>query len=131
MQTTVINIDQARKATAMQAAHHLYEQMQVMEKHRAAVQTSGLPALSRLVAIAQRDTGQGRIVGRFLLGLYNGPENPFDLTELRCLDHELFNDCLRVLRMDNQPTHEVHEYLPNGSSIFAELHQAYGKGGAA
>ena len=98
--------------------------------HRQA-QTEGMPALIRLVDIARKRTGQSAVIGRFLLGLYNGPENPFDLTELRCLDHELFNDCLRVLRMDNQPTHEVHEYLPNGSSIFAELHQAYGKGGAA
>lgn len=126
MQPTVISINQARKAPALQAAHHLYEQMQVMEKHRAAVQTSGLPALSRLVVIAQRDTGQGRIVGRFLLGLYNGPEYPFHLTDLRALDQEIHSDCMAVLMMDWAPEREVHELIDNGPRIWAELARMWG-----
>lgn len=126
MQPTVISINQARKAPALQAAHHLYEQMRVMEQQRAAVQASGLPALSRLVAIAQRDTGQSRIVGHFLLGLYNGPEYPFDLTDLRALDQEIHNDCLAVLMMDWSPEREVHELIDDGQRIWAELARRLG-----
>jgi len=71
-------------------------------------QAEGVPALRRLVAVAQCDTGQSRIVGRFLLGLWNGSAYGFDLTELRGLDTALHDDCLAVLRLDHTPAREVH-----------------------
>lgn len=97
---------------------------------RANAYDQGTPALIRLIDVARHRSGQSHIVGRFLLGLYNGPENHFDLTSLRGLDHSLFEDCLLLLRLDNQPVKEIHEYLPDGSAIFAELHQVYGQGAA-
>ena len=97
---------------------------------RQKAQEEGPAALARLVKVAQQGSGQSAVVGRFLLGLYNGPENPFSLTSLRALDHSLFEDCLLLLRLDNRPVKEIHEYLPDGCAIFAELYQAYGQGGA-
>lgn len=85
----------------------------------------GLAALRRLVAVAQRGTGQSRIVGRFLLGLWNGQAYGFDLTELRGLDAELHDDCLAVLRLDQRPAREVHEYIEDGDRIWASLSDRY------
>lgn len=91
------------------------------QQQRQALITTGLQALNRLITVAVRPSGQGRVIGRFLLGLYDGPEYPFDLTELRGLDLAKFEDCLRVLMMDYSPEVEVHERVPNGSAIWAEL----------
>lgn len=49
-------------------------------------EVAGITALKRLLPIAQRDSGQSGVIGRFLLGLYNGQAHRFDLTELRRLD---------------------------------------------
>lgn len=100
---------------------------QAYQAQRHAVVTSGMQALNRLIPVAVRPTGQGRAVGRFLLGLYNGPEYRFDLTELRGLDLSKFEDCLRVLMMDYSPEVEIHERVPNGQAIWAELVAMWGR----
>lgn len=81
---------------------------------RAQDRDKGLDSLVYLVELTERDTRQAGIVARFLAGLYNGQAYPFDLTELRALDADLFEHCLAVLRLDNQPTVEIHKYLPDG-----------------
>lgn len=91
------------------------------QKQRPALVTAGVQALHRLVPVALRPSGQGRAVGRFLLGLYNGEDFPFDLTDLRSLDLVLFEDCLKVLMMDYSPELEVHERIQNGSRIWQQL----------
>ena len=95
--------------------------IQAHEQRRPAIVTAGTQALNRLVPIALRDSGQSRVLGRFLLGLYNGEEFPFDLTDLRSLDLILLQDCLHVLVMDYRPELEVHERIQNGSSIWQQL----------
>lgn len=89
-------------------------------------------ALRRLLPVAQRFTNQGERVARLLLGCYNGPRFPFDLTNLRSLDYELMDDCLAVLRMDANAFQEVHLYFPNGGQVFEQLARDWGfeKGGA-
>lgn len=85
----------------------------------------GVPALRRLVEVAQCDTGQARVVGRFLLGLWNGSDYTFDLTELRSLDAELHDDCMAVLRLDQYPVQEVHQYIEGGDRIWNGLRERY------
>lgn len=97
-------------------------------EERPAIRAAGLAALQRLVPVAMNGTGQSRVIGRFLLGLYNGRGYPFDLTDLRLLDGALFDDCLALLRIDNAPEREVHEYLADGEAVFAELRRRYGNG---
>ena len=92
------------------------------------IRAEGEAALRRLLPIAHRDTGQSRRIARFLLGLYNGERFPFDLTDLRGLDFELFDDCMSVLRMDYQPEQEVHRYFDGGSEIFEKLAVDWGMG---
>lgn len=88
---------------------------------RLAAHAVGVPALRRLLPIAQGHSGQCRIVAAFLLGLYNGTRFPFDMTDFRCLDRAIFEDCITVLKMDNSPMREVHTYFENGSAIFEQL----------
>ena len=61
------------------------------------IETRGVAALQRLFTVANRDSGQCRYIARFLLGLYNGMRFPFDLTDLRAIDDDLFEDCMHVL----------------------------------
>lgn len=96
----------------------LLKRIAAERQERAAADATGLPALLRLVAVAKRDSGQALKVRRLLLGCYNGETFPFDLTDLRCLDQDLFDDCLRVLRMDRYCTAEVHRRFEGGDDLF-------------
>lgn len=82
---------------------------------------AGLDSLHVLVELARGDTGQCGVVARFLAGLYNGDDFPFDLTELRGLDADLFEHCMAVLRLDNKPEVEVHKYIQDGEKVFKEM----------
>ncbi|WMN19806.1 hypothetical protein QL104_10455 [Pseudomonas piscis] len=104
----------------------LFDTLVQYQEERPAIRDAGIKALARLVPVALRDTGQSRVVGRFLLGLYNAPAFPFQLTDLRNLDSGLFDDCLAVLQLDNTPEQEVHEYLPRGQMIFNQLREYWG-----
>jgi hypothetical protein len=88
---------------------------------RPAIELEGKAALERLFKVAQGDSGQCRHIAKFLLGLYNGGRFPFDLTDLRCIDTELFDDCVALLKMDAQPRQEVHRYFENGGKRFEQL----------
>lgn len=88
---------------------------------RARDRDSGLDSLVHLVRIAEGDTGQCGIIARFLAGLYNGTAFPFDLTELRGLDEDLFEHCLAVLRLDNTPAVEIQDYFPDGEARWQRM----------
>lgn len=90
------------------------------------IRLEGEAALRRLLPIAQRDTGQSCVIARFLLNLYNGNRFPFDNTDLRKLDYELFDDCMAVLKMDFQPVQEVHRYFDDGRAIWEALAAGWG-----
>lgn len=104
----------------------VFDEFFAYQDERPGIREAGTQALARLVPVALRDSGQSRTVGRFLLGLYNGHEFPFTLTDLRSLDAGLFDDCIAVLRLDNVPELEVHEYLPKGQMIFNQLREYWG-----
>ena len=80
------------------------------------VMERAMAALQRIVQAIQQNpgTGQtGRLV-RFLAGVYNGGDYPFDLTDLRALDAELVNACIDYLNYDRLAKAEVHTHLPEG-----------------
>jgi hypothetical protein len=57
-------------------------------------------ALERLIDIAQRDTGQSRIVANFLLAWWNAEEcGGFDLTDVWGVDTSIAADMLRVFAL--------------------------------
>lgn len=73
--------------------------------------TGQLRALLRLWFMAQGDHGGAMVVRRVLLSLYNGRRFPIDLTDLRRLDAQNFQDCLAVMVLDYQPAMEVHVWI--------------------
>lgn len=87
---------------------------------------SGEAALRRLLPIARGCTGQSERVARILLGLYNGPRFPLDLTNLRSLDYPVMEDVIAVLRMDANALQEVHCYFEDGGRIFEQLAADWG-----
>lgn len=101
------------------ALDEFFRQMAELDAERQTVTAAGLPALTRLAAIAERDTGQAGTVRDFLLSLYNGYCFPFNLVKLRGLDKALFDDCLAVLVLDARASaKEIHCYLDNGDECF-------------
>lgn len=86
------------------------------------------PALQRIVKAIEANpgTGQSRRLARFLAGLYNGQDYPFDLTELRGLDAELANACLDYLKYDRLGIKEVHKHLINDEKDLYRWLKEYG-----
>jgi hypothetical protein len=72
--------------------------------------------LSRIVKAVEEHpgTGQARRLVRFLAGVYNGNDYPFDLTDLRALDTELASACIDYLNYDRLAKAEAHTHLPGG-----------------
>jgi len=89
---------------------------------------AGKPALARLMKVAEGvNSGQQRYIVDFLLGLYNGPRFPFDLTNLRAIDATLRSDCFTVLAMDaGACQQEVHRYFDNGGERFEAMAKRLG-----
>jgi hypothetical protein len=99
-----------------------FPRTEALEESTEAIVERALMALERIEAAIRNHptTGQaGRLV-RFLAGLYNGEDYPFDLTELRALDTELANACLAYLNYDRLGKREVHHHLSGGARA---LHQ--------
>ena len=98
------------------------QQVQAAGKTRQTAMEEGKAALFRLYEVAQGDTGQCRVVARFLAGLYNGSRFPFDLTDLQTIDDKLFEDCMATLRMDARHcVQEVHNYFDHGRRRWEEM----------
>lgn len=90
--------------------------MEALDRDLAAIKNRVMAALAVIEkAINDHPTtgGATRLV-RFLAGVYNGQDYPFDLTELRGLDMALANACLDYLNYDRLGTKEVHKHLANG-----------------
>lgn len=90
------------------------------------IEDCGMQALRRLWLHANGGTGQCKWTAAFLLGLYNGYRFPFNLTNFRALDGELFRDCLAVLILDSTPRREIHELLGVGNEPFEALARFWG-----
>ncbi|MFM0258185.1 DUF7673 family protein [Paraburkholderia sediminicola] len=80
-----------------------------------------LDSLLQLVDVAEGDTEQAETVAEFLACLYNGTDYRFDLTALRALDDDIFDQCLAVLRLDHRPTVEVHGYFSDGEQRWQQI----------
>jgi hypothetical protein len=90
--------------------------MDTLDRDLAAIKSRAMAGLQEIEkAINDHPTtGQGGRLVRFLAGLYNGQDYPFDLTELRGLDTKLAGACLDYLNFDRLGIKEVHKHLANG-----------------
>mgnify|MGYP000903955134 CR=1 FL=1 len=82
-----------------------------------------------LLAAAKRPTGQGRIVARWILGMYNGDENRVDLTDLRALDPNLKQAIIEELWEDTKGGEEIHERMGIGDKGIEEIRRIQGWSG--
>jgi hypothetical protein len=96
--------------------------MDVLDRDVTAITRRGLEALKVIEAAIKSHptTGGVRRLVKFLAGVYNGQDYPFDLTELRGLDTTLANACLDYLNYDRLGIKEVHRHLDNGDT---DLHR--------
>ncbi|RZS35489.1 DUF7673 family protein [Corticibacter populi] len=77
-----------------------------------AIERDGVESLHALFEISLGNSGQCHKVARFLAGLFNGGDYPFALNIFRGIDDDIFEHCMRVLRMDARLTRqEVHHYI--------------------
>ncbi|MGH8258773.1 MAG: DUF7673 family protein [Steroidobacteraceae bacterium] len=122
---TVSNEAQARELDAAWreiVAGQRLPRMEALDHDVEAIMERARGALQRIeTAIGQNPTsGQARRLVRFVAGVYNGEDYPFDLTDLRALDTELANACLDYLSYDRLCKREVHHHLAGGERA---LHQ--------
>lgn len=85
------------------------------------IREHGVAALLRLLPIAQINSGQSGRIAAFLLGIYNGSCVLVDLTDLRGVGRDIFEDCIALLRLDNQSQQHIYQYIENCSEIFERL----------
>ena len=108
-------LDEFERAIAAIAAGER-PRMDTLARDEGEIVRRAMAALQRIeTAIeAHPGTGQARRLVKFLAGVYNGEDYPFDLGELRALDTELANACLDYLNYDRLSKREVHKHLKNG-----------------
>jgi hypothetical protein len=85
------------------------------------LRTIGTKSLQRLIPVSCEYSGQCRYVAGFLVGCYDGARYPFDLTDLRSVDHELFLDCLAVIRLLYETRDGIQANVPDGDEVFGRL----------
>ena len=102
-----------RTITAIAAGER--PRMDTLARDDGEIVSRAMAALERIEGAieAHPGTGQARRLVKFLAGVYNGEDYPFDLGELRALDTELANACLDDLSYDRLGKREVHGHLRN------------------
>jgi hypothetical protein len=102
--------------------------MDAMVRDEASIHTRAMQALQAIESTINEHptTGQSRRLVRFLAGVYNGQDYPFDLTEVRGLDSRLANACLDYLNYDPLGKKEVHKHLANGDRDLLRWLEEYG-----
>jgi hypothetical protein len=90
--------------------------MDALDRDQALIKSRAMLGLQAIEAAINNHptTGGAKRLVRFLAGVYNGQDYPFDLTELRGLDTVLANACLDYLNYDRLGIKEVHKHLANG-----------------
>ena len=108
-----------RAITALVAGER--PRMDTLARDEGEIVSRAMAALERIEGAieAHPGTGQARRLVKFLAGVYNGEDYPFDLGELRALDTELANACLDYLNYDRLGKRELHHHLSGGD---CELH---------
>lgn len=80
-------------------------------------------ALVRLLSAALHGTGDGQseICRDFLLGLRDGAEHLFNLSRLRRLEIEQWQDCMTVLQLHQYSRSPLHLAIQDGERIWQQL----------
>lgn len=121
--TTLLSADDFQ-AELVRNYTHLYK---TAEAARNADHQGQIESLRKLLDIAMTsDSGQARVIASVLASCYNGYRVKVDLTDLRLLDADLFEHVINVLRLDNSPVQEVHNYFDNGGAVWEQMIKRWG-----
>ena len=82
-------------------------------------------AVSKLVKLAQGDTGGSRVAAQVLLSAYNGEDWQLNIVDLCVLDKTNYQAALEVIRGRVELYIEPHTLLKDGDRIFEELWQRW------
>jgi hypothetical protein len=93
-----------------------------------AIEVRGLEGLQVILAAIRSNPGTGQVgrLVRFLAGLYNGWDYPFDLSDLRPLDANLANACLDYLNYDRLGICDLDTHLEGGGRELQAWLRDYG-----
>lgn len=102
--------------------------MDVLAHDEGEIVSRAMAALERIEEAieAHSGTGQARRLVKFLAGVYNGDDYPFDLGQLRALDTALASACLDYLNYDRLGRREVHRHLSGGDTELQRWIDDYG-----
>jgi hypothetical protein len=91
-------------------------------------ETEAKNALAMIVNAIDSHPGTGQVVKlvKFLAGIYNSHNYPFELAEFRGLDSRLANACLTYLAYDVLGIQEVHHLVPGGAKRLNKWFVDYG-----
>lgn len=105
--------------------HYSYLNDYTKEKAQAAIREQvGIVSLKRLLNENLNEYGSGAYtVKRVLLSLFNGSQYSIDLTQLRNLDSQNFDDVIAVLEMNarSSPNQEIFAYIENGREVWGKM----------
>lgn len=121
------DIERARRARDEAEIEHALEarmaQYEVWRSQQHTQVPQAQKALVRLLQAALRGTGDGQseVCRDFLLGLWNGQEHPFNLSRLRRLEIDQWQDCMSVLQLQQYSLSPVHLCVQDGERIWQHL----------
>ena len=82
-------------------------------------------AITRLLPVACRNTGQSGRVAAVLLSIYDSENFHVPLVELGCLDEDLYQACITVIRGRIEVNLEPHRLIENGEKVFKRLYDRW------
>ncbi|MCV2422725.1 hypothetical protein LNV47_19180 [Paucibacter sp. DJ4R-1] len=96
------------------AAYEAREELQFQRAQEAHIR--GIKAYSRLLALVENsDSGQPRIVSKFLASIYNSYRFKFDMTDLRRLDEDIGNDILICIDAHRWGIQDLNDSIQDGN----------------
>lgn len=78
-------------------------------------------AVSKLIKLAQGDTGGSRVAAQVLLSAFNGEAWQLNIVDLSVLDKSNYKAALDVIRGRVELYMEPHTLIENGDRVFEEL----------
>ena len=121
------DIARARRARDEAEVEQAIEARMARYEHWCSEQKAMIPqaqeALVRLLKAALHGTGDGQseICRDFLLGLQSGQEYLFNLSRLRRLEIEQWQDCMAVLQLHHYSLSPLHLAIQDGERIWQQL----------
>lgn len=121
------DIERARRARDEAEIERAIEARMAQYESWRSQQRSQIPyaqqALVRVLHAALQGSGdsQSEVCRDFLLGLWNGQEHPFNLSRLRRLEIEQWQDCMTVLQLQQYSLSPIHLCIQDGERIWQHL----------